>query len=363
MDFIEDLQKVPMAKNEDVEYLKQSELPLVLYGAADLGRNVKRFLEINNVKVDFVVVDKEYWQPNMKLSDYVIQPIENILANNFKFNIVVAFYSGFAEKIARLKENAQIQRCLFFHPLNVAFVDCYHDSDFLNRHSTALTDLYSNLTDDLSRRIMLEYIKARKSANSTDLVKLNVPNELQCFPDFLPLADNEIFVDCGAFNGDTIKVFLNKTNGKYNKIFAFEPDTVSAQQCRELLANQGREDVLFEKGAWSGKAMLRFDNRGNMTSVISEKGNIQIELDSIDSVLGDEKATFIKMDIEGAEFEALKGAQNQIIANKPKLAICVYHKQEDLITIPQYILSLNPDYKLYLRHYGAFCTELVLYAI
>jgi len=79
--------------------------------------------------------------------------------------------------------------------------------------------------------------------------------------------------------------------------------------------------------------------------------------------LGDEKATFIKMDIEGSELEALKGAQNQIKVNKPKLAICVYHKETDLITIPQFILSLNPDYKLYLRHYGNFSTELVLYAL
>ena len=63
------------------------------------------------------------------------------------------------------------------------------------------------------------------------------------------------------------------------------------------------------------------------------------------------------------ELEALKGAQKQIKANKPKLAICVYHRQEDLISIPQYILSLNSDYKLYLRHYGDFCAELVLYAV
>jgi hypothetical protein len=96
---------------------------------------------------------------------------------------------------------------------------------------------------------------------------------------------------------------------------------------------------------------------------MDESGNIRIEVDSIDHVTQGEKVSFIKMDIEGAELEALRGAQNTIRQHKPKLAVCVYHMQEDLVTIPQYILSLREDYKLYLRHYGNSCTETVLYAI
>jgi hypothetical protein len=92
-------------------------------------------------------------------------------------------------------------------------------------------------------------------------------------------------------------------------------------------------------------------------------GEIRIETDSVDHVCEGEKVTFIKMDIEGAELEALKGARNTICRHRPKLAICVYHRQEDLVTIPQYILSLHEDYRLYLRHYGDFCTETVLYAV
>ena len=120
---------------------------------------------------------------------------------------------------------------------------------------------------------------------------------------------------------------------------------------------------MIEKGAWSKKDTLYFNNSSNSNSSISESGDSKIEVDSIDNVCKNENVTFIKMDVEGAELEALKGAENTIMKNKPKLAICVYHKKEDLVTIPQYILSLNSDYKLYLRHYDSFCTELVLYAV
>jgi hypothetical protein len=100
-----------------------------------------------------------------------------------------------------------------------------------------------------------------------------------------------------------------------------------------------------------------------MASHVKQKGNVEIEADSIDNVCENENVSFIKMDVEGSELEALKGAQKQIKANKPKLAICVYHKKEDLLTIPQYILSVRPDYKLYLRHYGGLTTDLILYAV
>jgi hypothetical protein len=105
-------------------------------------------------------------------------------------------------------------------------------------------------------------------------------------------------------------------------------------------------------------------------SCISNEGNVKIEVDVIDNIVSDcisdssrGGVSYIKMDIEGAELEALKGAKNTIIANKLKLAICCYHKSVDLYTIPQYIKSLNSSYKLYFRHYNCFSYELVLYAI
>ena len=82
----------------------------------------------------------------------------------------------------------------------------------------------------------------------------------------------------------------------------------------------------------------------------------------IDSVVGDDNVTFIKMDVEGSELKALEGAKNTIIRKHPRLAICIYHKAMDVIEIPSYILSLVPEYKFYIRHYNSHMWETVLYA-
>lgn len=99
------------------------------------------------------------------------------------------------------------------------------------------------------------------------------------------------------------------------------------------------------------------------TITISDEGEIIVETDTIDNVLAGGKVTFIKMDIEGTELASLKGAAKTIRKYKPKLAICIYHKKEDLWEIQDYISRLVPEYKFYMRAYEDTATELVLYAI
>lgn len=106
-----------------------------------------------------------------------------------------------------------------------------------------------------------------------------------------------------------------------------------------------------------------FSDERNANSSIDANGNIIVQTTTIDEISDNKPISFIKMDIEGAELEALKGAAQTIQRNKPKLAICVYHKPEDILDIPGYILELNADYRLYLRHYSYTPTETVLYAI
>lgn len=151
-------------------------------------------------------------------------------------------------------------------------------------------------------------------------------------------------------------------NPNYKKTYAFEPDKNVYQQ---LVANtKSLRIVLINKGVFSQTCTLSFDTKENGCSNFQENGNLKIEVESLDDFLeqNEDKITFIKMDIEGSELEALKGASKTIKKYKPKLAICVYHRANDLIEIPRYIKSLHKDYKIFIRNHQMVPEDTVLYA-
>lgn len=179
--------------------------------------------------------------------------------------------------------------------------------------------------------------------------------------------EEEVFIDCGCYNGLTVDSFVEWSHGKYNKIIAFEPDERMYFECKRYV-EQRHDNVLVINGAVGAhNGEVRFNNTSPIelgaSRVDHVNGNCVAKMYSIDEVLKGEKATFIKMDIEGSELEALQGAKKTIKKYKPILAICVYHKREDIWKIADYILSLHKDYTLYFRHYSLIHTETVLYAI
>ena len=119
----------------------------------------------------------------------------------------------------------------------------------------------------------------------------------------------------------------------------------------------------YKLGTYCRKDTLHFSDGMDTGSCIQSSGGTVIEVDSIDNIVNGGEVTYIKMDIEGAELDTLKGARNTIMKYRPKLAVCVYHKMDDLLTIPDYILSLHSDYRLYLRNYSKNGREAVLYAL
>ncbi|MBQ6971084.1 MAG: FkbM family methyltransferase [Synergistaceae bacterium] len=185
----------------------------------------------------------------------------------------------------------------------------------------------------------------------------------QYFDVFAP-AEGETVLDVGACDGGTALQFLEWGGDKIRRVYAFEPDPVNIERCIEKLKGFADKVTLVEKGTWDKDETMYIDPEfvGGGTSKVSSKGKIAVQLSAIDSIMKDEPVTFIKMDIEGAELRALKGARNTIIRNHPRLAICVYHKPEDLCEIPGYILSLVPEYRFFLRHYHSSSAETVLYA-
>ena len=180
----------------------------------------------------------------------------------------------------------------------------------------------------------------------------------------LPHAEKESFADVGALNGETAKEFLRWAGDTADHVWCFEPDARNAEKCRTTLPELEKAGKLtvVPKGAWSEHTTLSFCAQANGISAVGA-GDDTVETTTLDKVFADEPITFIKMDIEGAEFEALRGCECTIRTQRPKLAISVYHKPGDIVDLAQLILAYQPDYRLYLRHYCIFDNETVLYAI
>lgn len=158
--------------------------------------------------------------------------------------------------------------------------------------------------------------------------------------------------------------FVNFVGGDYSKIFAVEPDEKNFVALEKFVREKNYKNVeCLNCGVWDKKDILHFKATGDTGANISDSGDIEIKVDAIDNFVGDSKIDFIKMDIEGSELAALEGAKKTIEKFRPVLTICAYHKKEDLITLPQFINSLNCNYKFYLRHHQYSLNELVLYAI
>ena len=156
-------------------------------------------------------------------------------------------------------------------------------------------------------------------------------------------------MDCGAYIGDTLQEFImeNKTPAKY---FGFEPNPENFKKAQAFLSVTGIEGTMFNAGVARTSSVMRFSSGNGGGSHIAEDGDLTINTLSLDDTI-DELVTLIKMDVEGSEYDALKGATFLIGKYKPKLAISIYHKVGDYRKIPLLIKKLNPDYSdFYIRY-------------
>jgi FkbM family methyltransferase len=243
------------------------------------------------------------------------------------------------------------------------FLDAPHQ---LYENADAVKAGYRILADETSRTEYLTQLSYLLS--SMDSVEVRGPPEREWyFPqDLVELSAREVFVDCGAYDGDTIDSFLEASSGRFRAIVAFEPDPHAVARLRTLvreLPTGVRDRIRVEQEAVGAAAgSIRFEGDGTPGSRISETGALTVECAPLDVALGDLAPTFIKMDIEGAEEDALLGATETIRVHRPVLAVCIYHLQAHLYRLPTLIGELCADYSLFVRRQGSD-GDLVCFAI
>lgn len=183
-----------------------------------------------------------------------------------------------------------------------------------------------------------------------------------------------IVVDCGAYVGDTIEVFLWKTTGIMKRIYAFEPGKQQFQAMQKRVVRLKSEwalaenQIILEQAGVGEKPIFKYINEeqiGLSSNRVCDMGcdNNKIRIESLDDYFreNEDKVSFIKADIEGYELAMLKGAENLIKRCTPKLAICIYHKPNDFYEILIFIKSLVLEYKMLVKHHALDYTETILY--
>lgn len=247
------------------------------------------------------------------------------------------------------------------------------EEEYIKDHIAEFEELYINLDDEESRRVLQNILNFRLSRKDEYIenIRSNEKTYLDrsvLMPEDIESIYDGIIIDGGAFDGDTVRFFLDELsqNGKWIEIHAYE---ISEKNCKKIikLDSKGNNIIkVYQNALWirSGEKLAL---NGEELSGRVQQGEKLLCGECVNTICLDDysekKISFIKLDVEGTEREVLYGARNIIEQQHPIMAISVYHLQDDLICLSRIIKQCKAKYKLYLRHYLYSPGETVLYAI
>jgi FkbM family methyltransferase len=347
---------------------------LVLYGAGNIGRSVLDGLRRQGLDpLAFSDQNPDRW--GAKIDGLpVLAPREAaaVYGNRAAFVVTIWNRDHSFPKTRRWLEGlgcARVVSCAaLFYKFPEMFLP-YYSLDLPSRILACAEEVESAfelMADEESRREFISELRFRMNLDF-DVPIARTMSE-QHFPaDLLQLGREAVFLDCGAYDGDTLGRFLDVCQARFARAIAFEPDPETFERLKAYVGNLPEEVrtrvecIGAAVGAETGR--IRFGASGTESSSASGDGTLSMECLTLDSLAGQITPTFIKMDIEGAEMDALRGAHRLIKNARPALAVCVYHRPAHLWEVPLTIGHLCRDYRIYLRRYAQLPWELVCYGI
>lgn len=214
--------------------------------------------------------------------------------------------------------------------------------------------------DEESRRTLDDLLYFRLTGDYQSMRSYSVRPQEQYFEPFLGLSGDDVFVDAGGFDGDTTEQFCQRYP-KYKRVYLFEPSDENLANAHRRLKSF-RDITFVAEGLSDQKGTVSFNAEAGSACAVDKNGSCQIQVTTLDERVN-ESVSLIKMDLEGWELHALKGAKRHILEDKPSLAIAVYHEAADFRKTFEYITALHSNYRVYLRHYTEGWSETVMYFI
>lgn len=339
---------------------------LIIYGLGSTGKNIiSQFLK-SKLKI-FAIIDNNYKESKYNNIPVITVKKLNLIKNKHEINCLLTLHNHYLniKKLANDLKKYNFKNIYTLVNIKKLFpkvnpiIGYWLNLDF-NFDDDEIRGVIDLFKDKKSKKLLNEIYKYRKYGNIIDIPipSLNdeyVPKDIPKYK--MPLR----IVDCGAFNGCTIKKIKSSYNN-IRSILAFEPDILNYKNLIKLKLNKTKLTCL-PLGLWSEAASLRFEGNGDMSSNLSVSGKSIITLVKYDDAFPNYKPNLIKMDIEGAEYNALLGMEKTILKYKPNLCISVYHKPDDIIKIPNLIKSWNLGYDFYLRVHEYNTFGIVLYCL
>ena len=363
---ISQIKYLPNEYLEKINYLVSCNKMIYAYGAGVMGTKLASILGRYGVCLQAFVVDDMYYTekksiwveeigkniPVISYTDFIKQGGENIVLSAIELrnqHVEEQF-----EKVMKKFPNSKVIDFEHINFWNCEAIDYY----FFLQNYERFKETYNQFEDELSKKTFVAFVNACIAENSRELDSLCPEEYYQYDYDYDLLLSNECktIVECGAFDGKTA-VQLAEYAGDGIQIIALEPDDNCYQKLISRVKQYPQVKTLkYGAGAKAEAAYIILGENGT-SSIVSEEQIIEgvpytkIELKKIDELFANQKIDSIIMDVEGSEMDALHGAFETIRKNIPSLGIRIYHKKEDLITIPQYIDSLfdKKVYKYYLR--------------
>jgi FkbM family methyltransferase len=346
----------------------------VLYGAGTLGRTVLQKLRAAGIEPFAFADDTPEKQGEIIRGVPVMTPQTAIEQSQKRVIFVVTILNPLLRFIEARKRLERFTDTPVLSFLNLAWR--YPDSFLpycqfelpqnLLTKAPEIKKAFRLFADKESQRQFVAHLRFRLYL---DYDSLPANSHDDYFPSELipPLPEDTVFVDCGAYDGDSIRQFLKHQERRFGSIYAFEPDEINCSKLREYVAGLG-EDLskrvfVYQAGVGDRRKRVSFNATGNMSASFASSGMIQVDVLPLEEIVeANGSATFLKFDVEGAELEALKGAHRMIRQSRPLMAISIYHRPDDLWQLPLYVDALDSGYRLFLRTQGEDGMDVICYA-
>lgn len=324
------------------DYLKTSKKPILLYGMGDAALRIANELEKRDIKISGIFASDGFVRGHEFLGHKVLT--YSAAKEKFKDMIVLLCFGSHLDDVILNIKRISLEQELYAPDLPVIGEGLF-TRDYLNEHREDVSYLMNILADDKSKAVLSDLLSYRQSGIIDYLFKAETTDSENY--KLLDFNNDEIYMDLGAYTGDTVLDFVSMIDN-YEKIYAVEPEernfrkltentkSLSNIQLINAAIGDSKGETLFTHGAGKGGAV----GKGKTRLIAKE---------SIDSILGGQRISYIKMDLEGEEEKALLGGKESIIKYKPKMLVACYHRIDDYFRLPKLILELNPDYKIYLR--------------